>query len=319
MKITLDISKLVEAGTLTHDEADRITTLAARDTGLLGLNIVIGFGVFAVIAGAMALVPTPLTAFGLGLALSTVGLTIVLTRVRQWVVLGQICLVVGALLFAGGVIAHGHASLASMLIVVIAFALTAVAAKSAILMAMSVLVASACLGAHNGYRHALYSLTIVEPTLTIMLFSAVSLIAYAASKVLPAHDERLAITAARTSLFLVNAGFWIGSLWGDPLLLLGSQDARSLAVSAGITGISATTFTILWAFALLSAGTWAILVGRRWVVNLVAVFGGIHFYTQWFESLGATPLSVLIGGAVMLAGAVALSAWGQQRADREPR
>ena len=37
-------------------------------------------------------------------------------------------------------------------------------------------------------------------------------------------------------------------------------------------------------------------VNRRWLVNLVALFAGIHFYTQWFERLGATPLSVLLGG-----------------------
>jgi len=42
------------------------------------------------------------------------------------------------------------------------------------------------------------------------------------------------------------------------------------------------------------------------LVNLVAVFAGIHFYTQWFERLGATPLSVLLGGLAMLASAVAL-------------
>jgi len=31
------------------------------------------------------------------------------------------------------------------------------------------------------------------------------------------------------------------------------------------------------------------------------VFAAIHFYTQWFERLGATPLSVLIGGVLVLA------------------
>ena len=38
---------------------------------------------------------------------------------------------------------------------------------------------------------------------------------------------------------------------------------------------------------------WAVKANRRWVINLVAVFGAIHFYTQWFERLGADPLSVL--------------------------
>ncbi|MGB3038550.1 MAG: hypothetical protein WBB72_14390, partial [Methyloceanibacter sp.] len=69
MKITLDISKLVEEGKLTREAADKLTALAAHDTGSLGVNILIGFGVIAIAAGAVALVPTPLTAVGLGLAL----------------------------------------------------------------------------------------------------------------------------------------------------------------------------------------------------------------------------------------------------------
>ena len=69
MKITLDISKLVEEGKLTREEADKLTALAAHDTGSLGINILIGFGVIAIAAGAVALVPTPLTAVSLGLAL----------------------------------------------------------------------------------------------------------------------------------------------------------------------------------------------------------------------------------------------------------
>jgi hypothetical protein len=61
MKITLDISKLVEEGKLTREEADKLTALAAHDTGSLGINILIGFGVIAIAAGAVALVPTPLS------------------------------------------------------------------------------------------------------------------------------------------------------------------------------------------------------------------------------------------------------------------
>ena len=68
----------------------------------------------------------------------------------------------------------------------------------------------------------------------------------------------------------------------------------------------ASVFGIVWAVVLLGAGIWAVQVNRRWLVNLVAVFAGIHFYTQWFERLGATPVSVLLGGLVMLAGAFAL-------------
>ena len=304
MKITLDISKLVEEGKLTREEADKLTALAAHDTGSLGINILIGFGVVAIAAGAVALVPTPLTAVSLGLALFAAGCAVVLNRVQQWILLGQICLVIGALMFGGGVIAYGAGSLASMLIVTAAFALAAIAARSSLLMALSVLAASACLGARTGYSHALYSLAIFEPTLTVVLFSALALIAYQASERLPADYERLAITAARTSLLLINFGFWIGSLWGDPLMLLRSMNAKDASLDK--TVIPATVFSILWAVVLLGAGIWAMQVNRRWLVNLVALFAGIHFYTQWFERLGATPLSVLLGGVVMLASAFAL-------------
>jgi iron complex transport system permease protein len=307
MKITLDISKLVEEGKLTREEADKLTELAAHDSGSLGINILIGFAVVAIAAGAVALVPAPLTAVSFGLALFVAGSAIALNRVQHWILLGQICLVIGALMFGGGVIAYRADLLASMLIVTGAFWLAAIVARSSLLMALAVLAASACLGARAGYSHARYSLAIFEPTLTVVLFSAVALIAYQASQRLSAEYERLAITAARTSLLLINFGFWIGSLWGDPLMLMRSMNTRDASLAFMTkTVIPATAFSILWAVALLGAGIWAVRVNRRWLVNLVAVFAGIHFYTQWFERLGATPLSVLLGGLVMLASAFAL-------------
>jgi iron complex transport system permease protein len=307
MKITLDISRLVEEGKLTRQEVDKLMALAAHDTGSLGINILIGFGVVAIAAGAVALVPTPLTAVGLGLALFAAGCAIALNRVRQWILLGQICLVIGALMFGGGVIAYRPDSLSAMLIVTGAFWLAAVVARSSLLMTLAVLAASACLGARTGYSHAMYSMAIFEPTLTVVLFSALALVAYQASQRLPAEYERLAITAARTSLLLVNFGFWIGSLWGDPLMLLRSMNTTDAPLTFMTkTVIPASVFGILWAVVLLGAGIWAVQANRRWLVNLVAVFAGIHFYTQWFERLGATPLSVLLGGLVMLASAFAL-------------
>ena len=42
------------------------------------------------------------------------------------------------------------------------------------------------------------------------------------------------------------------------------------------------------------------------MVNLVATFGAIHFYTQWFERLGANPLSILIAGVLALVFALGL-------------
>ena len=314
MKVTLDISKLVEEGKLTPAEAERLKALASHDTGSLGINILIGFGVMAIAAGAVALVPTPLTAMALGLLMVGAGLAIVLNNVRQWDVLGQICLVIGALMFCGGVIAYGKGSLASMLIVTMALTVAAVVARSSMLAVLAVLAASACLGARTGYSHATYSLAIFEPTLTIVLFSALALGAYVVSKRVSADYERVAIAAARTSVFLVNCGFWIGSLWGDPLVLLRSMNRADAANALRSVVITPGVFGIVWALALIAAGVWAVRVNRRWLVNIVAVFGAIHFYTQWFEKLGASPMSVLLGGVIMLVIALALWSFNKRTA-----
>ncbi len=314
MKVTLDISKLLEEGKLTAAEAERLKMLASHETGSLGINILIGFGVVSVAAGAVALVPTPLTAVGLGVALFALGCAVVFNRATQWNVFGQICLVIGALMFGGGVLAYGNGSLSSSLIVTVAFALASMAARSSLLAALAVLAASACLGARTGYSHAMYSLAIFEPTLTIVLFGALALVAYHASKRLPADYERIALTASRTAVLLVNFGFWIGSLWGDPLMLLRGLNGEKVGVSNAHAVVPDWVFSAGWAVALIAAGVWAARVNRRWLVNTAAAFGAIHFYTQWFERLGATPASVLLAGVLLLAVALALWRFNRQAA-----
>jgi hypothetical protein len=311
MKITLDISRLVEEGKLTAEEADRLKGLASSDIGTLAFNILIGFGVVAVAAGAVALVPAPATAVAMGIALFAGGIVVV--RHPAWLVLGEICLIVGALMFSAGVIALGEGSLGSMLLVTGALALAAVAARSSLLMCFAVLGASACLGARTGYAHATYSLAIFEPTLTIVLFAALAFVAFQISKRVGAVYERLALAAARTSILLVNCGFWIGSLWGDPFFLFHGQRVPPRSSANIEIVIPAYAFSIVWALALIAALVWAMRAGRAWLVNTVAVFGAIHFYTQWFEKLGATPLSVLVAGVALLLAALAL-----RRFNRKP-
>ena len=65
-------------------------------------------------------------------------------------------------------------------------------------------------------------------------------------------------------------------------------------------------FVIAWAVALVGVGVWAARANRRFVVNMVATFGAIHFYTQWFERLGAEPISITLAGVLMVSVAVAL-------------
>lgn len=314
MKITLDISKLVEEGKLKPDEAERLKALAARDTSSLAINILVGFGVVAVSAGAVALIPTSETALALGLGVFAIGLVMTFNRDERWSLLTQICLVVGALLFCGGALALGGGALGAMLIVTVALAVAAIVARSSLLMAAAVLALGACLGAKAGYWHATYALAIYEPTVTIVLFSVLAVASYLVSKRLPAEYERLALVAARTSVFMVNFGFWIGSLWGDNLRLIRSlihSDPGILTASAGPEIISPVMFSVGWAIVLFAAAVWGMRANRRWVVNVAAVFGAIHLYTQWFDALGPEPLAFIVGGLLMLAFAYGL--WALNR------
>jgi hypothetical protein len=181
-------------------------------------------------------------------------------------------------------------------------------------MALAVLGASACLGARTGYSHATYSLAIFEPTLTVVLFSGLAFAAYQVSQRVAADFERLSLIAARTSIILVNFGFWIGSLWGDPLIMLRGMSNQNVEAALDAIVIPAWVFSIGWALVLLAAGIWGARVNRRWLVNTAAVFGAIHFYTQWFEKLGATPGTVLLGGLLMLGIALALWKFNKQAA-----
>jgi hypothetical protein len=270
----------------------------------------------AVAAGVGALLPNVFTAFALGIGLFVFGTFLILQRNQAWWLLAQICTVIGALTVAGAIAMLGEASLASMLIITALLFGAALVARSSLLIALSVLALGACLGARAGYWHATYALAIYEPLVTILMFSALALGAYLVSLRQTSDYERLAITVARTSILMVNFGFWIGSLWGDRLALFRRMFAPKGAAGKPADAVMATVipdgvFSIGWALALIAVGAWAVKVNRRWTVNVVAVFGAIHFYTQWFERLDVSPLSVLLGGLIMLGFALALWRFNQ--------
>ncbi len=311
MKVVLDLSRLLREGKITKEEFDRLSGFAAHDTGSLAINILIGLGVIAVSGGLLALLMSATATAALGAVILAAGLAFTYAGTRQWQVLATICLLVGALMLAGGVGALGDGQIGSMLAATAVLTASGIAGRSSLLVALAVLALAGCLGAGTTYWHATYELSITEPTLTVALFSGLALATYVASHRVGGAYEPLAIMASRVSLFLVNFGFWIGSLWGDPMLLsrmlihhdpsiLHDYTARSIIVPPMV-------FIVGWAVALFAVAAWAVTANRRWVVNVAAVFGAIHFYTQWFERLGATPVSVLVGGVLVLAFAVA--AW----------
>ena len=74
MKVTLDLTRLLEEGKIDQAEFDKLGALSAQDAGSLAFNILIGFGVAAVSVGTVALVPEPLTAAIVGAAVCASGL-----------------------------------------------------------------------------------------------------------------------------------------------------------------------------------------------------------------------------------------------------
>lgn len=293
MKITLDIDQLLNEGMISQAEYEKLNALAARSTGSLAFNILIGFGVIAVSGATLALVPTPITAIIIGLFILIAALALLRRNLEQWKVLANICILVGALMTGGGFVAETQGSLVSILSVTAIFAIAGIFARSTLLAVLATLMLSASIGARTGYFHASYFLFIQEPTITVILFCALAIGLYQLSKKVSAEYERIAIASARTGVFLVNFGFWVGSLWGE-------------YSDKGEVIISSTVFAILWALALLATAIWSWKSNRRWVLNTVATFGGIHFYTQWFEYLGASPGTVLIAGLLALGFAVGL-------------
>lgn len=293
MKVTLDLDQLLEDGKITQQEYERLSALAAKSTGSLAFNILIGFGVIAVSVASLAFVPTAITAVVIGVIVMMGGLILSRSGLDQWAVLANICILIGALMTGGGITIEAEGSLMSILSVTAIFAVGSILAQSALLAVLATLMLSASIGAGTGYFHASYSLVIQEPIITVILFSALSIGLYQLSKTLSADYERIAIASSRTGVILVNFGFWVGSLSGD-------------RTASGEVIISDTAYALFWAIALVAVAIWAWQRNRRWVLNTVAVFGGIHFYTQWFEVLGASPGTVLIAGLLALGFAVGL-------------
>jgi iron complex transport system permease protein len=309
MKVVLDLSRLLQDGKITQEEHDRLLRYAARETSSLAINILIGLGVIAVSGGVLALLMNAIAAIVLGAVMLAAGLGIAYAQAKQWSVLATIFTLVGALMVAGGIAVLGEGHVGSLLLATLVLAAGGIAGRSSLLSGLAVLGLAACVGASTVYWHASYEVAITEPTVTIVVFGALALVTYLASRRIGSAYEPLALMAARVSVFLVNFGFWVGSLWGDSLAL-----PRALLHHATLTDavdrsvmVPPMVFIVGWAAALAATGAWALKANRRWVVNLVAVFGAIHFYTQWFERLGATPLSVLVGGLLVLAFAIA--AW----------
>lgn len=248
----------------------------------------------AVTCGAGVFIPTPETAIIVGALLLGLGLWLTIARVTQWLLFAQIVMVIGTLAFAGGVWAVLGDELWVKLGLSVALAAAAVASRSGLLAALAVFMFAAALVTGFDFWQPTHYLVA-----TIGALCALVLGLYLVSLRLPPDYERLAILAMRTAILMVNGAFLLGSIFGDET-----------------SGLSGWSFSIAWALALVAFGTWAVFANRRWVVNSVAVFGAIHFFTQWFMVLGAQPFSILGGGLLLIGFGLALARFNRLVGER---
>lgn len=272
------------------------------------------FGAVAVGGGVLALHPSFLWGAAIGAAFIAAGLFIAYQLGEHWRLLGTANTIIGALLLAGGVVGLADGRFAGFLFAAALLAVLAIAIRSGLLTALVPLALAAALGSSTGYFHACYMLIVTEPTVTAVAFALLAWLAYQAMRFVAAAFEGLAVVFARVSLIIANFGFWVGSLWGDypgiswrhPEIYSGSAWADQQAWRASALHVPDYVFGLGWAAVIVGVGIWAARANRRWVVTLATAFGAIHFYTQWFERLGADPLAVIAGGLIAVAISVAL-------------
>lgn len=285
MKVTLDLDALVRAGQISHEEAARLKGFAAADTGALGANILFALGATAVACGVGALLPTLETLVALGAILFGAGLVIRMQNFARMQIFAQIIVVIGALALCaglGGLYGENWLVRAGL---TVGLVVASVLARSGLLAALAVVAFAMTITFDPDLWPPNHFLVMV-----IGALSALVLALYLLSLRLAPEHERLAIIAMRVAIVLVNGAFFAGSMFGDDNL-----------------GVSGLAFSIAWALALLAFGCWAVFANRRWVVNSVAVFGAVHFFTQWFMVLGAQPVSIVGGGVLLIVFGLALA------------
>jgi hypothetical protein len=310
LKLLVDVSRLEAEGKVTAEQAAEIRRIAAAETTSLAINLLFALGVAAVVAGIFALRPSVLVMAATGAVVAAAGLALHRYRAATFGLLGSALVLIGVLVHCGAVLAEDRNSTLSLAYVTIVLIGMGVLARQSFLAALSVFTVAALLGNATGYWRASYWIAVTKPTITIVAFALLAAAAFALARRVGAAYRKLPRVFALLSIVCLNFGFWVGSLWGD-YLPWSDYPTRAQAAAAQATMIPRDAFSIVWAGALLGLGVWAARRNQRVVVNAVAVFGAIHFYTQWFERMRASPEMIIASGVIAVA--IAYVLWRYNR------
>ena len=173
------------------------------------------------------------------------------------------------------------------------------------------------------YWSAMYAFYSPETTLSILQLTVAMGLCIAVSGVLVDRYRRHTHMFGIMAFIVANLCFLVGSLWGDVVGQTiwgpgtrswrydGTYDefrAATEAFEASTLVIHEHVYSIVWAILLIVAAFWAAGTNRRGIFNAAMTFGGIHAYTQAFETFYDEPLAYVIGGLA----AIPL-AWGLWR------
>lgn len=307
--IRIDPQQLQAEGLINADMARLMEAHAVPDSRFgLFVNLSLIMGALAVAAGAIALVPDATT--GLLLALLAIAAAEMTRRFAPGAslkVLSAGLALMGVLGLAGWIgwqYEDAADTTLPALLITLLLGAGAIWFRSAFLMVLSVLAFGAVFGTGTGYWHACYGLFVEQPSVTIAVFGALAAGLYTLRSRISAAWKALAGIAARTAFFLVNFAFWIGSLWGDDL---GSRYRYAEghdweAWRAATPHVPEAVFSIGWP--LLLVAIMARSLNGGFLSVTATVFLAIHAYTQYFETFGAHPWTLVVGGIVLVGLAV---------------
>lgn len=316
-KITLDLDKLIKDGAITQDEAARLTGLG-EPSGRMGvlINVLLIIGAIAVAAGVIALEPSASTGLLLALLALGGGGALFFIDKPEWRVLSHGLVIMGCLGLCGWIgwqAAESWKNVAPITIHLSIFAIVtagAVVFRQAFLAALSPLALGAILGSGTAYWHASYGLFVREPTLTILVFTVIAAGLFWARGKVESQWRLITTVAARVSFFMLNFAFWVGSLWGDYVGELWTEDMNWEATEAWretAIEIPEAAFSLGWLLMLGLCIWWGTRDNRRFLANTAITFLAIHFYTQLFETLGAEPTVLIFCGLTMVGAAVGIT------------
>lgn len=325
---------LAAMGTLALVRGGSRLRLVANATAIIGATLAIG-----ALAGLLFEGRTEVVGVGAALGLPAVALGWMMRRLApvSLSVLGGWILLLGAGVHVAGVLMTESELGLDWLVLHYAGVVTIVCGMILdvrFVTAIAIVPLAASLSSRTFHADATYGVAIYEATLTILQMSLFAALALAASLLFTERITRHARTLGQLALIWINMAFWIGSLWGDVVgfhlwgprwnaVTAGIEDSRSRtaawraavdAFEAQALVIPADAFAAVWALGILAVGAWSAFTARRAVLNIAVTFGAIHFYTQYFERLNATPEAIIIAGVIAILAAWALWAFNRRLA-----